>query len=203
MGIYPASLERLIHRLSKLPGIGQKSASRIALHILKSDKELAENLAESLLDVKERITLCSICFNLTDEDPCKLCADPSRANGTLCVVEGPAGQLVLEESGAFRGRYHILHGVLSPLEGIGPENLKIAELLARLGGEDITEVIIATNPTAEGETTASYLAKLLSSKRPGLKITRIALGIPMGGDLQYMDRMTLEHALKSRVPLTQ
>lgn len=200
MGIYPPPFERLIEQLTRLPGIGQKSASRVALHILKSDRSLAEGLAESLLEVKDRISFCSTCYNFTDQDPCSLCRDPGRANGTLCVVEGPGDQLAVEESGVFKGRYHVLQGVLSPLEGVGPEALKIGELSARIDGENIEEVILATNPTTEGETTASYLADVL--RRKGVRVTRISLGIPMGGDLKYMDAMTVQHALKSRVPVT-
>lgn len=198
MGIYPAPLERLIAQFSRLPGIGQKSATRMAIHILRSERGLAEELAQSLLEVKERIGVCSMCFNLTDQDPCSVCSSPTRANGVVCVVEGPGDQVAIEEAAAFKGRYHVLHGVLSPLDGIGPNDLKIPELLSRFDREDIREVILATNPTAEGEATASYLAKLLSGKHATLKVTRIALGIPMGGDLKYMDRMTLEHALKTR-----
>jgi len=200
MAIHPPPLENLIRELSRLPGIGQKSATRVALFILKSDRELAENLAKALIDVKEKIRLCSVCYNLTDDDPCAICRDESRSNGVVCVVEGPGDQLAIEESGVYKGRYHILHGVLSPLDGIGPEDLRVAELLNRIEKEGFKEVILATNPTAEGEATASYLAKFLAPK--GLKITRIALGVPMGGDLKYMDAMTLQHALKSRIPLT-
>ncbi|MBN1105549.1 MAG: recombination protein RecR [Deltaproteobacteria bacterium] len=196
MGIYPPPLENLIHQLSRLPGIGQKSATRVALFILRNDRELALGLAASLLDVKERITFCSTCFNLTEEDPCPVCRDPNRANGQVCVVEGPGDQLAIEESRVFQGRYHVLHGVLSPLDGVGPEDLKIAELFRRIDSGDILEVILATNPTSEGESTAAYLAKLLAGRN--LRVTRIALGVPMGGDLKYMDPMTLQHALKSR-----
>ena len=203
MGVYPPSLENLIEQLSKLPGIGQKSATRMALYILRSDREMAEKLAKSLMDVKEKIRFCSICFNLTDDDPCSICRNESRADGTVCVVESPGDQLAIEESGTFRGRYHVLHGVLSPLDGIGPEDLKIGALVNRLEPEGIREVILATNPTTEGEATASFLIKLLSQNKRDLKITRIALGVPMGGDLKYMDRMTLEHALKSRTPVLQ
>ena len=199
MGIYPPSLEKLIQQFSRLPGIGQKSATRVALYILQDKKDLAESLAGSLLEVKEKIRFCSICFNFTDDDPCSICDDIYRANGIICIVEGPDDQMAIEGSGTFKGRYHILHGVLSPLDGIGPEDLKIGGLLARLDKEEITEVIVATNPTTEGEATASYLAKLLSQK--GIQITRIALGVPMGGDLKYMDSMTLRHALKSRLPV--
>jgi len=199
MGIYPPSLEKLIQQLARLPGIGQKSAARIALHILKSRREMAEGLATALIDVKDKIRFCSICYNLTDSDPCPICADQHRANGVICIVEGPGDQLAIEESGVFKGRYHVLHGVLSPLDGIGPEDLKVGELLNRLEREKTQEVILATNPSAEGEATAAFLAKCLSDK--GLKITRIALGVPMGGDLKYMDSQTLRHALMSRIPL--
>jgi recombination protein RecR len=199
MGIYPPPLEKLIEQFSRLPGIGQKSATRVALYILKSQRELAETLAKRLIEVKDNIDLCSTCFNLTDENPCSICSDQNRANGIICIVEGPGDQLAIEESGIFKGRYHVLHGVLSPLDGVGPEDLKIGELLDRLDREQIEELILATNPTTEGEATASYLAKILTDK--GLKLTRIALGVPMGGDLKYMDSMTLRHSLKSRNPV--
>lgn len=199
MGIYPPPLENLIRQLSKLPGIGQKSATRVALYILKKPKGPAEDLARCLIEVKEKISFCSVCFNFTDRDPCAICSDETRRNGMLCVVEGPGDQLAIEESGFFKGRYHVLHGVLSPLDGIGPEDLKIGELLARLEKEAVQEVIMAMNPTAEGEATVSFLADLLSKK--GIALSRIALGIPMGGDLKYMDAMTLRHALKSRTSL--
>ena len=201
MGIYPPSFENLINQFIRLPGIGQKSATRLALYILRSNKDHVENLADSLIEVKEKIKFCSICFNFTDNDPCPICLNENRANGIICVVETPGDQLAIEESGIFKGRYHILHGVLSPLDGIGPADLKIGELISRIDKEGIREIIIATNPTTEGETTASFLFKLLSEKESSLQITRIALGVPMGGDLKYMDRMTLEHSLKSRVPI--
>jgi recombination protein RecR len=203
MGVYPASLERLIEQLSRLPGIGQKSATRVALFILRSPKELAESMAKSLLEVKETIRLCSVCFNLTDEDPCPICLDQNRADAPLCVVEGPGDQLAIEESGFFKGRYHVLQGVLSPMESVGPEDLKIGELLGRLEKEKVQEVILATNPSTEGEATASFLARLLSERYKDLKVSRIALGVPMGGDLKYMDRMTLGHAMRSRTPALQ
>ena len=199
MGIYPPPLENLIHQFARLPGIGQKSATRVALHVLKADRRLAEELARSLLEVKEKIRFCSTCFNFTEQDPCALCMDENRANGVICVVEGPGDQLAIEESGIFKGRYHILHGVLSPLDSIGPEDLKIGELLGRLEKEEVREVVLATNPTTQGEVTASYLAKILSDK--GLKVTRIALGIPMGGDLKYMDPLTLRHSFNSRIAI--
>jgi recombination protein RecR len=196
MDIYPPSLGNLIDQFSKLPGIGRKSAERLALHVLRSPRELAERLAQALVEVKEKIRFCSICFNITDSDPCPICSDQRRANGTLCVVEGPGDQLAVERSGAFSGRYHILQGVLSPLDGIGPEDLRIAELLARIRDENIREVILAINPTAEGETTVSYLTEILSEK--DLTVTRIALGIPLGGDLKYIDSMTIKRSMDNR-----
>ncbi len=201
MGIYPPPLEKLIEQFTTLPGIGQKSATRMALHILRSKKDAAEALAKSLLEVKEKIRFCSTCFNLTDDDPCSICSNPSRANGVLCVVEWPGDQLALEDSGTFKGKYHILHGVLAPLDGIGPEDLKIGKLLSRIQEEEIEEIILATNPTTGGEATASFLSGLLTERFQGLRVTRIALGIPMGGDLKYMDRMTIQHALNSRISL--
>lgn len=201
MGIYPEPLVKLIDQFTKLPGIGQKSATRMALFVLQSNRGLAEGLARSLVEVKEKIHFCSVCFNLTDEDPCAICRNEQRANGTICVVETPGDQMALEESGVYRGRYHILHGVLSPLDGIGPEDLKIDKLLGRLAREKIEEVILATNPTTGGETTASFISGLISEQNPEVRISRIALGVPMGGDLKFMDSMTLQHALKRRVQI--
>jgi recombination protein RecR len=196
MGIYPPSLGNLIDQFSRLPGIGKKSAERLALHVLRSPRELAESLAQGLVEVKEKIGFCSICFNLTDNDPCPICSDQRRANGVLCVVEGPGDQLAIEKSGAFSGRYHILQGVLSPLDGIGAEDLRIAELMSRIRRENIREVILAINPTVEGEATVSYITDLLNEK--GLTVTRIALGIPLGGDLKYIDSMTIKRSMDNR-----
>jgi len=196
VGIYPPSLGRLVEQFGKLPGIGRKSAERLALHVLKSPKGLAEELAQSLLEVKEKIGFCSICFSLTDKDPCPICTDQRRANGSICVVEGPGDQLAIEKSGAFKGRYHILQGVLSPLDGIGVEDLRIAELMSRLRNENIKEIILAINPSVEGESTVSYLTDLLKGK--DVTVTRIALGIPLGGDLKYIDSMTLKRSLENR-----
>ena len=196
MDIYPPPLERLIKQLSRLPGIGQKSAARMALYILNSNKELSESLSRSLIEVQEQIKFCSVCFNFTDTDPCSVCSDSNRTSNVICVVEGPGDQLAIEETGVFKGRYHVLHGVLSPLDGIGPENLKIGELLSRCENEDIEEVVLAVNPSTQGEATSSYLADLLSKKN--IKVTRIALGVPVGGDLKYMDYMTLRHSFNSR-----
>jgi recombination protein RecR len=196
MGIYPSSLGKLIEQFSKFPGIGKKSAERLALFILRAPKNFAEELARSLLEVKEKIQFCSVCFNLTDKDPCPICSDQRRANGALCVVEGPGDQLAIEKSGSFKGRYHILQGVLSPLDGVGIEDIRIAELMGRLRQENIKEVILAINPSVEGEATASYLANLLDGK--DLTVTRIALGIPLDGDLKYIDNMTLKRSIDNR-----
>jgi recombination protein RecR len=196
MGIYPPSLGKLIEQFSKFPGIGKKSAERLALYVLRAPKDFAEELARSLFEVKEKITFCSVCFNLTDNDPCPICSDQRRANGLLCVVEGPGDQLAVEKSGTFKGRYHVLQGVLSPLDGVGIEDIRIAELMSRLRKENITEVILAINPSVEGEATTAYLADILKEK--GLIVTRIALGIPLGGDLKYIDHMTLKRSLDNR-----
>lgn len=196
MDIYPPPLERLIRQLSRLPGVGQKSATRMALYILNSKKELAESLSASLIEVKEQIRFCSICFNFTDTDPCSVCSDSNRTGNVICVVEGPGDQHAIEETGIFKGRYHVLHGVLSPLDGIGPEDLKIGELISRCNNEDIDEIVLAINPSTQGEATSSYLADLLIQKN--IKVTRIALGVPVGGDLKYMDYMTLKHSFNSR-----
>jgi recombination protein RecR len=200
--MYPESLNRLIKHLSMLPGIGQKSATRLAMYLIKDNRELAEALALTLLEVKEKVRLCKICFNISENEICDICSDQYRDKHVICVVEGPADQAAIEESGAFKGRYHVLHGVISPLNGIGPEDIKISELLERIENEDIKEVLIATNPTTQGEATAIYIAKLLKKKDPKLNITRIASGIPFGGDLKYADRMTLERALQNRSPIS-
>ena len=195
MSIYPPSLERLINNLSKLPGIGQKTAARLALYLFRTSGEFNESLAVSISEVKQDIGSCSRCFNLTDADPCKICKDPSR-DGILCVVEEVGDLLALEGAGAFRGRYHVLQGVLAPLDGIGPENLRIKELLARLQQESINEVILAINPSAEGEATATYITGLLLKQ--GICVSQIAQGIPMGGDLKYTDAVTLKRAMEGR-----
>ena len=196
MSVYPSSLDRLIRNLAKLPGIGQKTAARLALYLLRAPRDLTESLAASILEVKQAIGFCSRCFNLTDVDPCHICTDSSRDAGTLCVVEEAGDLLALEDAGAFRGRYHVLQGVLAPLDGIGPENLRIKELLARLGQESIQEVILAINPSTEGEATAAYIAGLLRKHK--VNVSQIAQGIPMGGDLKYADAVTLKRALEGR-----
>lgn len=195
MGQTP-SMTRLIEQLTRLPGIGEKTALRLALHLLRSDCEFAHGLAEAIVAVKNDTRLCSRCFGLTEADPCRFCTDVERSSDTICVVEEPADLLAVERAGRFRGRYHVLHGTIAPLDGVGPDELKIQPLLVRLREEDVQEVIIATNPTAEGEATAIYLAKLL--KPLGVRVTRIAHGIPVGGDLEYTDVMTVGRALDGR-----
>ncbi|MDP3767917.1 MAG: recombination mediator RecR [Dehalococcoidia bacterium] len=196
MAYYPEPFARLIDALQRLPGIGPKTAQRLTFFLLKRPAEEVRELAESLIAVKERIVYCRTCFNVTDEDPCRLCADPARDPRILCVVEEPNDLLAMERTGEFRGRYHVLLGALSPLDGIGPDDLKVRELLVRLEAGGTTEVILATNPNVEGEATALYLARLL---RPlGVRVTRIARGLPVGGDLEYADQVTLSKALEGR-----
>ncbi len=170
-------ISRLIQELTKLPGIGEKTASRLAMHLLRTSKEDAQGLAKAILEVKENIRFCSRCFNLTDEEPCRICQDPKRNQEVVCVVSNPEDLLALERSGGFRGLYHVLQGVLSPLEGIGPDDLRVEELLSRLKGGEIKEVIVATNPSVEGEATAQYLSHVV--KPLGVRVTRIARGVPM------------------------
>jgi len=189
-------IARLVEELTRLPGIGGKTASRLAMHILRSSREDAENLARAILEVKEKIRLCSLCFNLTDQDPCRICQDPRRDGEVICVVSGPEDLMAVEKSGSFRGLYHVLHGVLSPLEGVGPKDLRIGELLSRLQGGKVKEVILATNPSVEGEATAQYLSQII--KPLNVRVTRIARGVPMGGDLQYIDQVTLSKSLENR-----
>ncbi len=194
--VTPGPVERLVATLAKLPGIGQKTAQRLAFFILKSPDNYARELSRAIDEMVAKVRLCSRCCSLTEEDPCATCSDPRRDDHVVCVVEGVAEQLAIERTREFRGRYHVLHGALSPLEGIGPDQIRIQELLARLGREPVQEVIIATNPDIEGEATALYLTKLL---RPmGIKITRIAQGVPMGGELEYADSATLAQALAGR-----
>lgn len=196
MAHYPEPLARLIDALQRLPGIGPKTAQRLTFFLLKRPVEEVRELSEALVGVKERISHCHTCFNVTDEDPCRICADPRRDPRLLCIVEEPNDLLAMERTGEFRGRYHVLLGALSPLDGIGPEDLRIRELLARLETDEVSEIILATNPNVEGEATALYLAKLL---RPlTVRITRIARGLPVGGDLEYADQVTLSKALEGR-----
>ncbi len=196
MAHYPEPFARLIEALQRLPGIGPKTAQRLTFFLLKRPVSEVRELSDALIAVKERIVYCRSCFNVTDEDPCRICADPARDARVLCVVEEPNDLLAMERTGEYRGRYHVLLGALSPLDGIGPEDLKVRELLTRLESGETTEVILATNPNVEGEATAIYLAKLI---RPlGVRVTRIARGLPVGGDLEYADQVTLSKALEGR-----
>jgi recombination protein RecR len=189
-------IQRLVLRLARLPGIGEKTATRLAFHILRAPEAHARELAQAILEVREKIRLCSSCFNLTEDDPCSICTDARRERGVLCVVAQPTDLLAIERSGHYRGRYHVLHGVLSPLDGVGPDDLRIADLVRRLSAEPISEVIVATSPNVEGEATAMYLAKLI--KPSGVRVTRIAAGVPIGGELEYVDQVTLSRALDGR-----
>ena len=196
MAYYPEPVARLIDALQRLPGIGPKTAQRLTFYMLKRPHDEVRELGQALLAVKEKITYCRTCFNVTDEDPCRICDDPRRDPHVICVVEEPNDLLAMERTGEYKGRYHVLLGALSPLDGIGPEDLKIRELLARLDAQGATEIILATNPNVEGEATALYLAKLL---RPlAVRVTRIARGLPVGGDLEYADQVTLSKALEGR-----
>jgi recombination protein RecR len=196
LAYYPEPVARLIEALQRLPGIGPKSAQRMTFYLLKRPIEEVRELSESLVAVKEQIVSCGTCFNVTEQDPCRICADPARDRRLLCIVEEPNDLLAMERTGEYRGHYHVLLGALSPLDGIGPEDLKVRELLARLEANAVAEVILATNPNVEGEATALYLAKLL---RPlGMRVTRIARGLPVGGDLEYADQVTLSKALEGR-----
>ena len=196
MAFYPEPVARLIDALQRLPGIGPKTAQRLTFFLLKRPIDEVRELSASLMAVKERIVYCSLCFNVTDQDPCRICADPARDGAVVCVVEEPNDLLAMERTGEFKGRYHVLLGALSPLDGIGPDDLKVRELLLRLESGEAREIILATNPNVEGEATALYLARLL---RPlGLRITRIARGLPVGGDLEYADQVTLSKALEGR-----
>jgi recombination protein RecR len=196
MSAMPAPLARLIQELVKLPGIGEKTATRLAFHFLRTDRRDVDALADALVKMREGTRLCSICLALTAEDPCELCQDPRRDAGSICVVERPADLIALERSGQFKGRYHVLHGCLAPLDGVGPDELHITELLRRLQDGSVHEVVIATNPTVEGEATALYLSKLI--KPLDVRVTRIAHGLPMGADVEYADTMTLGKALEGR-----
>ena len=209
-------ISRLIRELSRLPGIGQKTATRLAFHVLRAPAQQARDLAQALTEVKDKIRLCSVCMNLTEEDPCAICRDSSRDGHVVCVVAQPPDLLAVERTGSFRGRYHVLHGVLSPLDGIGPDDLRLRELLLRIqgsgnpegddgdtgnpvasaSGDPIHEVIVATSPNVEGEATAMYVARML--KPLGVRVTRIASGLPIGGDLEYADGVTIARALEVR-----
>jgi len=189
-------LARLINEFKHLPGIGQKSAQRLAFHVLRASRDDAEHLARAILDVKDKLGLCRICNNISESDLCLYCCDPTRDRTVLCVVEEPHNILGIETTRQFNGLYHVLHGALSPLRGIGPEQLKIKSLVERIGTGEVKEVIVATNPTAEGEATAVYLSKLL--KPLGIRVTRIAMGIPVGSDIEFADEVTIWKAMEGR-----
>lgn len=189
-------LTRLIDEFRRLPGIGQKSAQRLAFHVLRNPRESAERLAQALLDVKDKLGLCEICNNISDSAECNICRNPNRDRSQICVVEEPHNLLPIETTRSFSGLYHVLHGSISPLRGIGPEQLKIKGLIERLSSGETQEIILATNPTVEGEATAAYLARLL--KPLGLRVSRIAMGIPVGSDLEYADEVTMSKSLENR-----
>lgn len=196
MSYYPDSLLKLIKNLSKLPGIGEKTAERLAMHILRASRKEAEQLSHSIIEIKEKVKLCSMCFALSDTDVCNICSDPARTPSILCVVEQPADMVAIEKSGSFKGLYHILEGALSPMDGIGPDDIRIKELITRIARDKIKEVVLATSTNIEGETTAGYIAEQL--KNHPVKVTRIASGVPIGGDLKYVDQVTLKKAMETR-----
>jgi recombination protein RecR len=196
MTYYAEPIARLLEELERLPGVGPKSAQRLAFHILKGDDETAQRLADAIIEVKRQIHFCRQCFNFASEELCEYCADSGRDRSAICVVEEPRDVVAIERTGEFKGAYHVLQGAISPIDGIGPEQLKVRELILRLEDGSVTEVVIATNPNVEGETTALYLARLI--KPLGVKVTRIASGLPVGGDLEYADEVTLGRALEAR-----
>lgn len=196
MGLYANPVAKLIEEFEKLPGIGHKTAQRLAFHVLNMSVEKVEGFANAIKDAKYKTKYCSVCYNLTDVDPCAICSNPSRDRSLICVVEDPRDVVAMERTRELKGHYHVLHGAISPMEGIGPEDIKIKELLSRLRTGDVKEVILATNPNIEGEATAMYVSKLL--KPLGIKTTRIAHGVPVGGDLEYADEVTLAKALEGR-----
>jgi len=192
---YAGPIARLVRELAKLPGIGEKTAARLSFHILRASAEDAAALASAIVDIKQKIRFCSVCCDLTERDPCAICADARRDPSTVCVVAQPQDVVAIERAGGYRGRYHVLHGILSPLDGIGPEDLRVAELIKRCAS-GISEVILATSPSVEGEATAVYISKLV---RPlGIRATRIATGVPIGGELEYADHVTLARAIDGR-----
>lgn len=196
MKYYAKPLEKLITELSRLPGIGGKTAQRLAFHILSMDEKEARGLADAIIDAKTSMKYCSVCGNLTDTDPCAICSDPSRDGSVICVVETPKDVVAMERIKEYTGMYHVLHGAISPMEGIGPEDINLKQLIVRLQQEDVQEIILATNPNIEGEATAMYIARLV--KPSGIKVSRIAHGIPVGGDLEYADEVTLLKAVEGR-----
>lgn len=196
MSLYAKSVDRLIEEFSKLPGIGKKSAQRLAFHVINMSSNQVKGLCDALVRVKEEVKYCKICSNISDSEICSLCLNPNRSEETICVVEDPRDVVSMEKVKEYEGKYHVLHGVISPMDGINPEMLKIKELILRLSNQNVKEVIIATNPTIEGEATAMYIARLI--KPMGIKVTRIAHGLPVGGDLEYADEITISKALEGR-----
>jgi recombination protein RecR len=200
MSYYPSSILNLIKNISRLPGIGEKTAERLAMHILHSPRKEAEQLSRSILETKDKIRLCSMCFGLSDGEICNVCKDRTRDDAILCVVEQPADMVSIEKSGSFQGLYHILSGVLSPMNGVGPDDIRIKELISRIKEGNVKEVVLATSTSVEGEATAAYIADRLENYP--VKVTRIASGIPMGGDLKYVDQVTLKRAMETRRRMT-
>ncbi|MCH1958845.1 MULTISPECIES: recombination mediator RecR [Romboutsia] len=196
MQSYTGPIARLIEEFSKLPGVGRKTAQRLAFHVINMNVNDVESLSKAILEAKREIKYCSVCCNITDTDPCSMCSNKNRDAGVICVVEDPRDVAAMERTREFKGQYHVLNGVISPMDGIGPDMIKIKELIQRLGNQDVREVIMATNPTIEGEATAMYIARLL--KPMGIKVTRIAHGLPVGGDLEYADEVTISKALEGR-----
>lgn len=196
MSFYAAPISKLIEEFSKLPGVGNKTAQRLAFHILNMPKENAYQLSQAIIEAKEKIKNCSVCYNITDTDPCSICSDGKRDAEILCIVQEPRDIFAIEKTKEYKGKYHVLHGAISPMEGIGPNEIYIKELIIRLQKTDVKEIILATNPTIEGEATAMYIAKLI--KPAGIKVTRLASGIPIGGDLEYIDEITLSKAFEGR-----
>ena len=195
-------IRRLVQELARLPGVGEKTATRLAFHLIRGNRQQVRDLAQALLDATDKIRLCSVCMNMTEDDPCVLCTDTRRDPETICVVASPSDLLAIDRGGHFRGRYHVLHGLLAPLEGVGPDDLRIAELVRRIGavpGAGVREVIIATSPSVDGEATAMYIARTL--KPLGVTVSRIATGLPVGGELEYSDQATIARALAGRATL--
>ncbi|KKY02452.1 MULTISPECIES: recombination mediator RecR [Paraclostridium] len=196
MQTYSGPISRLIEEFSKLPGVGRKTAQRLAFHVINMNMNDVEALSNAIVEAKKEIKYCSICYNITDKDPCSMCSNKNRDSGIICVVEDPRDVAAMEKTKEFHGQYHVLNGVISPMDGIGPDMIRVKELIQRLGNQEVREVIMATNPTIEGEATAMYIARLL--KPMGIKVTRIAHGLPVGGDLEYADEVTITKALEGR-----
>jgi recombination protein RecR len=193
-------IRRLVQELSRLPGIGEKTATRLAFHLIRGNRQQIRDLAQALSDVTDKIRLCSVCMNMTETDPCTMCSDPRREVDVICVVATPSDLIAIDRGGHFRGRYHVLHGLLSPLEGIGPDDIRLAELVRRLGGEPpVREVIVATSPSVDGEATAMYIARTI--KPLGVQVSRIATGLPVGGELEYSDQATIARAIAGRATM--